>query len=105
MFIYAYPGIRANDLDRAIREERLPPPHEVGIAIVHVGTNDASRGRVDQTVETVADSIQQLFQTLKTLYQNAEFMFSSILPRFDEDDDRTAEINQVTPALTRSVHD
>lgn len=94
VYIFAYPGIRAGDLERAAREEILPPVDEIGIVIINVGTNDASRGRVDQPVETVVNAILHLFRTLRTIYQNAEFMFSSILPRFDEDDERATQINK-----------
>jgi len=95
VYIYSYPGIRSSDLDRAVREETLPPPGEIGIVIIHVGTNDASRGRVDQPVETIVASINRLFQTFKIIYQNAQFMFSAILPRYDEDHERGVEINKV----------
>ena len=72
------------------------PQSEIGCIIVHVGTNDAATSRVNQLVDIVADNIAKLFDTLKILYPHAQMMFSSILPRFDDDDARGKEINKVS---------
>ena len=96
MYIFSYPGIRSGDLDRALKEEILPSPSEIGIVIIHVGTNDASTTRKDQSEIAVADDISELCQTVRKMYNNVEIMFSSILPRFDEDHGRTITINKVS---------
>ena len=95
VYLYSYPGIRAFDLNRCLKEVILPPPREIGLVIVHVGTNDASQTRVQSGTDKVAEDIIAIFATLEILYPNAEKMFSSILPRFDEDDERVPKINQV----------
>merc|ERR1712233_302987 len=72
VYLYSYPGIRAFDLNRCLKEAILPPPREIGLVIVHVGTNDASQTRVQSGTDKVAEAIIAIFATLDTLYPNAE---------------------------------
>ena len=86
-----------------IFESSKKPQCDIGCIIVHVGTNDAATSRVDQLVDIVAGHIQKLFGTLKILYPHSQMMFSSILPRFDDDDARGKEINQVSFIFDLSI--
>ena len=86
-----------------ISKSSKKPQCDIGCIIVHVGTNDAATSRVDQLVDIVAGHIQKLFGTLKILYPHSQMMFSSILPRFDDDDARGKEINQVSFIFDYSI--
>ena len=74
--------------------EELPTSDDIGLVILHVGTNDASRERFDKSVDEISLKIQQILTHLSKRYIHARILFSAILPRFDVDDERGVEINR-----------
>ena len=64
LFLFSYPGIMANDLDDLLFSEYLPPPSRVGTVIVHVGANNASTERENQTIQTASKNVCNCIDTL-----------------------------------------
>ena len=73
--------------------EELPTADDIGLVILHVGTNDASRDRFDKTVDEISQKIEDILAHLAKRYLHARILFSAILPRFDADDERGVKIN------------
>ena len=71
----------------------MPDPDQVGLVIVHVGTNDASRQREDKSIDEIGATIVDILDYLSTVYYQSRVLFSAILPRHDEDDERGVAIN------------
>jgi len=94
LFLFSYPGIMANDLDDLLSSEYLPPPSRVGTVILHVGANNASTDRENQTIQTASKNVCNCIDTLAEFYPGAKLWYSAILPRLDKDHDRAKEINQ-----------
>ena len=85
--------------------EELPAPGDIGLVILHVGTNDASRERIDRTIDEISLKIEQILAHLSKRYIHARILFSAILPRFDVDDGRGLEINSEIKKFCKSKSD
>ena len=83
----------------------MPAPGDIGLVILHVGTNDASRERIDRTIDEICQKIEQILAHLSKRYIHARIIFSAILPRFDVDDDRGLEINSEIKKFCKSKSD
>jgi hypothetical protein len=108
--LYSYPGINASKLYNALLTEVLPPSKDetnpksksnVNLIILHVGTNDASIGRIDEKVLNICGSIKKAMEYLQDIYPVARIVYSSILKRFDDDDYRGREINSYMRRVCR----
>merc|ERR1712227_613643 len=96
VLLFSYPGITAGDLNKEMTEcEYMPPPSRIGMVILHVGSNDASRTREDKTVEDCCDVIMKCVETLREFYPAAKLWVSAILPRLDDDQPRARQINDL----------
>lgn len=91
--VFSYPGINAAKLAVQISVEKLPDPDTIGLVIVHVGTNDASRQREDKSIDVIGATIIDILDFLASIYHQSRVLFSAILPRHDEDDERGVAIN------------
>lgn len=91
--VFSYPGINSAKLNDVLRTEVLPPPDNISLIIIHVGTNDASVSRGERSPKEICDSIIQVMKYIREIYPSARVQFSNILKRFDADDYRGVEIN------------
>ena len=89
-----YPGATAEDLHRHILTEKLPGEVQVGVVILHIGTNDISRSRGQiRTTKEVLSSLQMLLLRIAKMYPQALIYFMGILPRLDCDNVRVQTVN------------
>jgi len=110
-YYFAYSGIKAKQLTQQIKIEVLPPPKDIGVIFLHVGTNNVStRADLKEREDVVeppeiAEDIMNVVDTLRKHYEYAHITVSAILPRLDPwklgDLDR---VNSINGELKRSVN-
>ena len=77
--------------------ERLPGESRIRDIILHVGTNDVSRGRgINNTISDIETYLTKLIDLLSKMYPQARIIYICILPRMDNDHSRTVQVNTVS---------
>ena len=65
LFLFAYPGITADDLNTTIISEFLPPPSRIGTVVLHAGCNNASTRNLTQPIDEAAQAGDRIFRKVR----------------------------------------
>ena len=74
IYSFVYPGITAYQLGSELRHEFLPPPSQIRLVILHVGTNNASTSRSTQEMHHAKADIKFCIDTVQELYHRAHIV-------------------------------
>ena len=80
--VNVYPGARISTLKDKLKLECQTIEWETSFVVLHVGTNNLEKG----FWELDGQKFVRLFQTAKEVFRSAKFIFSLILPRWDQQD-------------------
>jgi len=94
IWLFSYPGMTIGQLTEHLQHEYLPCERHVRLVFLHIGTNNASQQRANQSVTSIIDEYKQLIERIGRLYPHCEIWCSGILPRLDDDQSRGVEINR-----------
>lgn len=93
---FSYSGGRAQEMLNHLPCERLPGESRIRDIILHAGTNDVSRARgLKNTVSDIETYLTKLIDLLSKMYPQARIIYSCILPRMDNDHNRTIQVNTI----------
>jgi len=94
-WLYAYPGITAEQLRFHLQNEvGLPPPSKIGVVYIHVGTNNVSTLREQKAGPAIIHEQKGVISIVQQIYKSAVVLCGSILPRYDQENPRAIEVNR-----------
>jgi len=94
-WLYAYPGITAEQLRYHLQNEvGLPPPSKIGVVYIHVGTNNVSTLREQKAGPAIIHEQKGVISIVQQIYKSAVVLCGSILPRYDQENPRAIEVNR-----------
>ena len=74
--VYCMPGLKTWQLDRLVRNNRIPQLAEAAAITIHVGTND-----MGQHANTTGQELYKLFLSIQSRYPYIRLAWSQIVPR------------------------
>lgn len=93
--VHCYPGMNCENMIQQLKTAELPKPNNIGVVIIHIGTNSCDTSRKVHKIEDVVEEINTIIRIFLTLYPDSQIIYSTILPRLDQVQERVEECNSL----------
>jgi len=100
--VMCYPGMTMKKLGLLIAHDKIPELKNKRLIVVHCGTNDASKHRID--LDALLERIQFVIMAIREIVPNAIIAISHIIPRvcdFEKTHEKIMKFNKAVQASAK----